>query len=141
MPSWPCCGLRMWQRPRGQPLVRVVRAAEGLGSAPFKARVQSGAVAVARALVGPAVDLVVLKITGEFGGVLLLEQPLKTAPRRVTGLLAAALGQIKILVDLIEIDVPVPNDGFVSLFVLKFVCFRLLAHAGPGPADSSTARS
>ena len=33
------------------------------------------------------------------------------------------------MIDLIEIDVPVLDDRLVGLFVLEFVCFRLLAHA------------
>ena len=67
---------------------------------------------------------------------LVLEQTLKAAPRRIAGLLAAAFGEIKVLGDLIKIDVPIPDDRFVGLFVLKLF-FRLLAHAGSSVRQES----
>ena len=77
-----------------------------------------------------ATDLVVLEIAGEFGGALLLEQPLEPAPRRVAHLLAATLGEIQVFNDLIEIDVAVLGDGLIGLFVFEIVRFGLLSHAG-----------
>ena len=66
-------------------------------------------------------DLVVLEVAGEFGGVLVLEQPLEAPPGGVARLLAAALGEIEVLDDLIQVDVPVADDRFVGFFVLEFV--------------------
>jgi hypothetical protein len=66
-------------------------------------------------------DLVVLKIAGELRGVLFLEQPLEAAPRRIARLLATALGEVEVLDDLVEIDVPVLDDRLVGLFVLELV--------------------
>ena len=70
-----------------------------------------------------ATDLVVLEIAGEFGGALLLEQPLEPAPRRVAHLLTAPFGEIQVLNDLIEVDVALLGDGLI-------VGFGLLSHAG-----------
>src|SRR5579863_958416 len=87
-------------------------------------------------------DLVVLEIAGELGGVLLLEQPLEPAPRRVAASLPAALGEIEVLDDLVEIDVAVFHDRLVGLLVLDFVGFRLLAHAwAAGLTWNGTART
>ena len=66
-------------------------------------------------------DLVILEVAGELGGALLLEQPLEAPPRGIAGLLAAALGEVEVLDDLVEINVTVADDGFVGLFLLKFV--------------------
>ena len=52
---------------------------------------------------------------------LVLDQPLEATPRRVPGLLAAAFGEIEVLDDLIEVDVPVLGDGLVGFLVLEFV--------------------
>ena len=76
-------------------------------------------------------DLVILEVAGELGGVLLLEQPLETPPGGIAGLLAASLGEIEVLDDLIQVHVPVADDRFVGFFVLEFLV-RLLAHALPG---------
>src|SRR5205823_2475858 len=66
-------------------------------------------------------DLVILEIAGELGGVLVLEQPLEPAPGRVADLLAAALGEIKILDDLIKIDVAVLRNRLVGFLVFEFL--------------------
>ena len=84
---------------------------------------------LARAI-GLVADLVILEVAGELCGVLFLQQTLEAPPRRISRLLATALGEIEILDDLIEIDVPVLDDRLVGFFVLEFVLFRLLAHAG-----------
>src|SRR5204862_204293 len=66
-------------------------------------------------------DLVILEIAGELGGVLVLEQPLEPAPGRVADLLPAALGEIKILDDLIKIDVAVLRNRLVGFLVFEFL--------------------
>src|SRR6516162_1157311 len=77
-------------------------------------------VALARA-VALIPDLVVLEIAGELRGVLFLEQPLEAPPRRIARLLPTPLGEVKILDDLVEIDVPVLGNRLVGLFVFEFV--------------------
>src|SRR5215469_2021574 len=77
-------------------------------------------VALARA-VALIPDLVVLEIAGELRGVLFLEQPLEAPPRRIAGLLSPPLGEVKVLDDLVEVDVPVLGNRLVGLFVLEFV--------------------
>src|SRR5215469_4744215 len=76
--------------------------------------------ALARAI-GLVADLVVLEVAGELCCVLFLEQPLEAPPRRIARLLSTALGEIEILDDLVEIDVPVFDDRLIGLFVLEFV--------------------
>jgi hypothetical protein len=65
--------------------------------------------------------LVVLEVAGELGGALVLEQTLEAPPRGIAGLLAATLGEVEVLDDLVEIDVTVADDGFVGFLVLEFV--------------------
>src|SRR5215831_16462479 len=77
-------------------------------------------VALARA-VALIPDLVVLEIAGELRGVLFLEQPLEAPPRRIARLLSTPLGEVEVLDDLVEIDVPVLDDRLVGLFVLELV--------------------
>src|SRR5215469_10201845 len=110
-------GSYMGRAPPGVPPARAAPA----GSAVTRA---------GRALGGRIVaDLVVLEVAGELGSVLVLEQPLEAPPCGVADLLTTALGEIEVLRDLVEIDVPVLGGGFVSLFVFEFVGFRFLAHA------------
>src|ERR1700731_1441171 len=96
--SWSCCARRPRWRVRRAPAARgLARLARGLAR-------RTAVVA----------DLVVLEIAGKLGGVLLLEQPLEPAPRRIPGFLAAALGEVQVLDDLVEVDVAVLNDRLVG---------------------------
>src|ERR1700728_858154 len=87
--AWPA-------RYRSSPEARLAASA-GAGLAPRRARRVAAVIA----------DFVVLEIAGQLGGVLVLEQPLEAPPRRVAGLLAAALGEVEVLVDLVQVDVTV----------------------------------
>jgi hypothetical protein len=63
------------------------------------------------------VDVVVVEIAGQLGGVLVLDQALEFAPGRVTQLLAALLGGVQIFRETIEVHLAGGLEGGF-LFVL-----------------------
>src|ERR1700757_1926460 len=134
---WNCCAparRAQARSPRWRPHVPPARLRPA--EPPFAERVPGSVPGLAprltRALTALAY-LVVLEVAGELGGALVLEQTLEAPPRGIAGLLAATLGKVEVLDDLVEIDVTVANDGFV--------CFRLLAHAGRLSGRNWTART
>jgi hypothetical protein len=106
--------------------VRPLDDSAGRAARSSSARPGPATLAAARFPVGT--DLVVLEIARELGGELLFHEPLEAPPRRVPGLLAALLGEVELLVDLVEVDVAVLDGRLVGLIVLVSVGFGLLAH-------------
>src|SRR6185437_5160862 len=83
-----------------------------------------------RVVIVPDADVVILEVAGELGRALLLEPALEATPRRVASALPAALGEVQVLDDLIEIDVAFFDGRLVVVFAFELVRFGFLAHAG-----------
>jgi hypothetical protein len=64
------------------------------------------------------VDVVIVEVAGEFGGVFVFKTPFETAPGRVAQLLATLLGSVQILRKTIEVDFA---GGFEGNFLFVLV--------------------
>ena len=65
------------------------------------------------------VDVVVIEVAGEFGGVLVFETALETAPGGIAQLLAALLGGIQIFRKTIEVDFAGGFEGNLFLVLVE----------------------
>src|SRR5882757_5210997 len=66
-------------------------------------------------------NVVVLEVTGELGGALVLEQPLESAPRGIAHLLTSTFGHVELFGDLVEVNIGISDERLVGFLFLEFV--------------------
>ncbi len=79
--------------------------------------------ALAAGLARVVADIVIIEVAGELRGELFLPQPLEPAPRGLAAFLPALLGEVQVLVHLVEVDVGLFDRRLIDFLALKFLGF------------------